>query len=253
MNRIELKSTTPKMKGKFGQPLQNPLVVRSLYKNGNGQSAPVSKIPIHFSFLRGAGDLLQKAASDEFGEARSKVLNISSKDKLQIIQAQFDFTELVNLETFPAVFKNSLDDVVLPNTRFIIEVSPLQAMIQSEEYNLGKQLDISYVEPTLKNILSDYGFTFTEEMNDADFIIELKAESKRGSQIQGIHSAFANLTIMILDLKTGSEIYKNSLQNVKGLQLNFENAGLKALENSAKALKDNIIPEILDRLQKKTK
>lgn len=148
------------------------------------------------------------------------------------------------------VFQSSFNNLPLPSTRFILNVTGPTVYIEASESNLGRKVDIPYIEPVLKNALTEYGFTFTDAMSEADIMIELKAGAKRGSEMYAMFTSYANLTISVVDLVHGDEVYKNSLQDVKGIQLNYQRAGVKALENAASKVKESILPDLIEHLWK---
>ena len=114
---------------------------------------------------------------------------------------------------------------------------------------MGNLLSIKIIEPKIKKYLTEKGYSFTDDIASADAMISINAESRQGSEIYGQYIAFVDATISITDMNTGEEIYKNSLQNKKGIQLSFEKAGLKAYQNVSLEINGNIIPEILEAMK----
>ncbi|NQT65083.1 MAG: hypothetical protein HQ554_02780, partial [FCB group bacterium] len=58
-------------------------------------------------------------------------------------------------------------------------------------------------------------------------------------------SAFVDVTVSALEMSSGEEIYKNVFNNVNGQGVNTEKAGLKAFENVAGKISDNMVPKII--------
>ena len=110
-------------------------------------------------------------------------------------------------------------------------------------------MSIKIIEPKIKKYLSDKGFSFTDDIANADAMISINAESRKGSEMYGQYVAFVDATISVTDMNSGEEIYKNSLQNKKGIQLSFEKAGIKAYQDVTKEISSNIIPEILEAMK----
>jgi hypothetical protein len=63
-------------------------------------------------------------------------------------------------------------------------------------------------------------------------------------------SSFVELTISVVDARTGEEIYKNILHDIKGLDLNYDKAGLKAFENGAEQVQTELVPKLMQFIQK---
>ncbi|WP_456442892.1 LPP20 family lipoprotein, partial [Caldithrix abyssi] len=227
LSEIKLQALHPQLKGKLGQPVSQPLTVKA-----TRDDLPVQNLPIAFAFVRGAGDLIKEAFTDARGEAHSRILRINANDNLQIVVADLAIEKSISQTNPSPLLKGITNTLVRPSTRFMINVSGLTAYIESKEVNLGRTVEIKQLEPALKNILSDNGFTFTDSPVDVDFIIKIKATARKGAEMYGLYSSFVNLTFSVIDMRSGQEIYKNVLENVKGIDLNYEKAGFKALSNA---------------------
>ncbi|MHB2152979.1 LPP20 family lipoprotein [Calditrichota bacterium GD2] len=245
LSEIKLQALNPQLKGKLGQPVSQPLTVKATRSD-----LPVQNLPIAFAFVRGAGDLIKEAFTDARGEAHSRILKINANDNLQIVVADLAIEKSISQTNLSPLLKGITNTLVRPSTRFMINVSGLTAYIESQEVNLGRTVEIKQLEPALKNILSDKGFTFSDSPVDVDFIIKIKATARKGAEMYGLYSSFVNLTFSVIDMRSGQEIYKNVLENVKGIDLNYEKAGFKALSNAAKAINEKLIPDFLRKIQK---
>ncbi|MEA3497169.1 MAG: hypothetical protein U9R42_14170, partial [Bacteroidota bacterium] len=78
-----------------------------------------------------------------------------------------------------------------------------------------------------------------------DWEIKIIAEARQGSQMSSLFTSFADLTFSVTEVETGNEIYKTNLNHVKGIDLSFEKSGMKALENIAKKVREEIIDEFM--------
>ena len=59
---------------------------------------------------------------------------------------------------------------------------------------------------------------------------------------------YVNLSISVIRIASGEEIYKGSVGDVKGIDVDYESAGLKALENAAMIIEEGLLPEVLKRI-----
>ena len=133
-----------------------------------------------------------------------------------------------------------IKNLPVPDTKFILDIQGLSAIIKASETHFGRKGNILYIEPKLKNSLTAYGFSFVKNMSKADITITLKAASRKGNEWQGFHTAYVDLTISIIDMNSGDEIFKDALQNIKGVDLNFDKAGVKAFENAGEEIAKKI-------------
>lgn len=245
--RLNLSGTPARLSAKSSQPLKEPLTVTAVFTDKSGTAHKVRGLPLDFSFVRGKGTLVNYLETNAQGMARCQVSRVASGDKLQIIQARIAIAKM-QPENFSALAQNIINNLSLPQVRFILNVSGLTVFVDASEQNLGKKVDLLIVEPRLKTAMADKGFTFTDDISKADILIDLKVASRKGAQVYNLYSAFADANISVTDLRTGSEIYKKALSNIKGIQLNFKKAGTKALQSVGDKM-EQLLPEIIKPLQ----
>ncbi len=247
LTALELNGKTTRISAKSSQALEEPLQVTALFRDKSGMAHKVSGLPLNFSFARGKGTLVNYLETNAQGVARCQVSRIGSGDKLQIIQAQVAIKQM-QPEGFSQLAQNIINNLSLPQVRFILNVSGLTVYVEASEKNLGRDTGMLVVEPRLKTAMADKGFIFTDDISKADILIDLKAASRKGAQVYNLYSAFADVTISVTDLRSGSEVYKKAFSNIKGIQLNFQKAGNKALQAAGEKM-EQLLPEIIKPLQ----
>ena len=243
LSNIELKPLKNNIEAKRNKSVKQPIKITAFYLDT--EQISISNLPILFSFKRGEGDLIKNVKTNMNGVASSKISKIISSEKMQILNAELDISKLINQDSTSLVYQNILKTFPIPSTRIILNVTGLLIFIESEEINLGKELDVLHIEPKIKESLSDKGFSFTEDMAGADIYITIKARSREGSEMFGMYSTFVDVTVSAMEMSSGEEIYKNIFNNVSGQGLNAEKAGLKAFENAAEKISENIVPKII--------
>ena len=245
LGSIAFSGKPEKSSGKMGKPLSSVLEVRASYQPESGGAQPMADLPVRFTFKRGSGELLELVRTNSRGFARCRVARITSREPLQIVTAAADLNPLVTLDSTNAVIQGIIDGFAVPSQRFILEVQGLTAFIDSKERNFGKALEVPHLEPTLKNVLGDEGFSFVDNMSEADMVITVEADSRKGSEVYGQYVAYVDVSVSVLDMNSGEEIYKNKLSDIKGIHLDYERAGLKAYENAGEQLVETVVPSIV--------
>ncbi len=66
----------------------------------------------------------------------------------------------------------------------------------------------------------------------------------------GMYSSFVDVSIFVYDNTSGNELYKRSLHNIKGIDLNFDKAGRKAFTNTGKQVRNEIVSDLLATIQR---
>ncbi|MEJ2055988.1 MAG: hypothetical protein P8X42_18905, partial [Calditrichaceae bacterium] len=243
LSNISLEASNARLSGTVGRPVAAALTVKAAYADGK----PVQNLPLYFQFIKGKGDILHQAQTNADGMANSRVTNIESTDKLQIIIVKvFPITEVISRE-HPLTAK-LINNLTCPSARYLMDVSGITCFMEATERIADNTPAMYYVEPKLKKYLTDKGFTFTDNMADADILIKLEAVARNGAQVYNLYSSFADLNISVTNLDTGQEVYKNSFSGIKGIQLDYEKAGIEALKNAGKKI-DEISAELISKLQ----
>lgn len=119
--------------------------------------------------------------------------------------------------------------------------------IAVSEKNLGQDLGTGRLASPLRDELSEAGFSFTNEPSKADFVISIEANTKEGGTSQGFHVAFLDMK-WTLTAKSGTVLLQNSEGNIKGLQLNFEAAGLEAYKKGITKIEKEVAETIVNTI-----
>jgi hypothetical protein len=246
LSSVELKSKNSKFDAQLGKPLRTPLEVMVI---NSVSSAPIQNFPIRFSFIRGSGDIVSSARSDKNGTASTQIAKVTSSEKLQLIKAEADPSAFLGA-TGSRLIATLMKRFTLPFVRFTMNVVSLTIAFETEESLLGNPLKLPRIEPLLKNTLSMEGFSFVDDPSKANILISVKANGRDGGSYSGLHSVYVDANISVTDLNSGEEIYKTSYNNVKGVSVSTEKAGMKAYDEIAVDLQKKVIPVILEQLKK---
>ncbi len=231
LSNIKLKALSPMVKAKKGLALSKPLEVKVLYVEGQ-KEFPVANLPLNFFFVRGKGQLLSNVTSDRKGIAACTVSEITSDDKNQIINVKLDMAELTKGHQAP------LQNLTIPETRFILSISALTAYIESHEENMGKELSMLKIEPKLKEALGEKGFSFMNDVSQADFLIKIEARTWEAVSLLSTTMVKAEVNVSVMNLRTGEEVYKDGFSTFPGVGFKSDQAGMAALDFAARKMKD---------------
>lgn len=241
---LELQTISPNRKAKVGQSLKKPLQVKALY---NG-TRPIANLPLTFEFIRGKGSLIRQAITDRNGIGQSRVNKITATDRIQIIQVKPNLKSSLGSGASKLI-QNIVDNFTIPSTKFVLDISGLTAYLDVSEKPIEGTASVLYIEPKLKNALTTYGFDFTKDISKADLMIKLAAAARKGTVMHDLYVAWVDMNLSIVDLSSGKEIYKNSFSNIKGINLDYAKASVKAFENAAKEV-EKILPGVVKQIQK---
>jgi len=236
LSTISIKPLQPETAATIGKGLDEPILFKALYLQ-----TPIANLPLHFSFLKGEGELIEYDKSAVSGLASCRISNILSAEKIQVIKAELAMDKLVTQNELNPIIKDIIKGLSIPSANVLLNVSGPQVFIESTELNFGDPLDVNYIEPKLKEKLSENGYSFVDMKSDADYVMIIEAQSRKGSTIYNMCSAYVDVTISVMDMSTYEEIYKNTFSNVKGINTDMDKAGLAAFDNAAKKISVEII------------
>ncbi len=236
LSTISLKPVEPEIDATIGRGLDDPILFKSLYLQ-----APIANLPLFFSFIKGEGELIDSDKTGINSIAPCRISNILSADKMQVIKAQLAVDKLISQDEVNPIIQDIIKSLTIPSANVILNVSGPQVFIESAELNFGNPLEVNYIEPKLKEKLSGYGYSFVDMKSDADYVIMIDAQSRKGSTVYQMCSAFVDVTVSVMDMSTYEEIYKNTFSNVKGINTDMDKAGLAAFDNAAKQISSEII------------
>jgi hypothetical protein len=238
LERIQIVSQTIGVSGKSGLGLDKDLVA-SVTLDGK----EIEGIPVRFFNNNGNVEYCS-TITDKSGKAACKVKKISGEYQNQIIIAEIDLDEFLTTDTTEYV-KNVLQNKELPKASFKVIVKPSTIHIQADENNFGKSLDVKLIEPQIKESLASKGFDFSDSPGGTDYVIKIRASSRKGGYFGGVCFAYVDVTISVYDNNLGKEIYKESINNVKGGGGTFDQAGGKAYYEASEDVKDKVVEILL--------
>ncbi len=229
---------------KLGQPITEKLSV--LARGNTGQ--PLIGLPLKVQFTQGAGEALGTVKTDPEGLGLLQVTNITAPLKLQVLKISVDVEGLIS-EVKSPVLTGIMNSIPPTSTRIVLNVVNPSIYLESSELFDGKKLKQLQMEPRIKNHFIGEGFQFVDNPQDADWQVTLQATATRGTEYSGMYTTFADVSLSVIDRKSGSEIYKNSLSRVKGIDLSYENAANKSLNTAADNIIVIILPEVFTSLK----
>jgi hydroxymethylpyrimidine/phosphomethylpyrimidine kinase len=81
----------------------------------------------------------------------------------------------------------------------------------------------------------------------ADYVIQISANSTEGGTSQGFVVAFLEMSITITN-RAGDKVFQESINNIKGLQLNKDAASIEAYKKGKQRIEEQMISSILESI-----
>lgn len=242
INAIELTSDLDKIMLDAGNKFSSNVNVTAIYKG-----SPVSALQLEYTYDNGRYRNTIPGRTDASGVLRVRI------DDADLTNASNQFEVVVDANDLkPGDLDRKLIDPLLEGIRSRTLVLPIEAELPGvwfnvSESNLGEALGTERLADPLREKLGEKGFNFTTSPEAADFLITLEADTRQGGTSQGFHVAYLDLKYTVRD-REGRTLLQSSENNIKGLQLNFEAAGLEAYKKAVKRIEREISDNILDAI-----
>jgi hypothetical protein len=245
---VELKSKTHLPNGIVGKPLKEPFEVKARYRLGN---EPVPYLPLYLQLDNGRIEGTQLTETDQTGVASLTISRIVEKSPVQNIRVLVNIHSIIKTDSLSQTLQNMLFSLDAPSTTIRLNVIPIKVFMQSEEQNLGKPLQASYLDAALKKQMIDDGATFVDAKEQADYVMKIVANTVPQGAIWGnMRTATLNLTLSVIDNTNRVEIYKDGLRDIKGFQTTDENAGIDAYRTATQQVLKNLYPSLKRELMR---
>jgi hypothetical protein len=241
LNKIILKVKNTDIVIKATQLSKTPIEVYAYTKDENGIERPAANIPVKYKFMK-SNTKIHTSNTDASGLAKCFVF-AKPKDKISMIKAEVDVAQYLNIDSTSTFYKELLSNNSVPDVQISMRVLSMTIAIETTENNLGSRMDIPILEPKMKDALGLNGFEFVQDVQSADYIIKIAANTRRGTNFQGMCFSFLDANVTIVERATGNETYKNAFTNLKGSGADHSLAGMKAYNSSAKKIIDEIVTQ----------
>ncbi|MEM9053242.1 MAG: hypothetical protein AAGC47_14410, partial [Bacteroidota bacterium] len=134
------------------------------------------------------------------------------------------------------------------STSQTISYQPPIVFIDATEKNLGSKMTGEPITAAIVASLNRKGVRFTEEQRKADVIIELESDTKETGEAQGSSTVRLELEVDVIDASKNESVYKISKSDIKGVDLTFEKAGVRAYQNFTKNIESELMRKLANDL-----
>ncbi|MBK7382126.1 MAG: LPP20 family lipoprotein [Flavobacteriales bacterium] len=215
----------------------------------DGRTRELPQLPLRIAYPGSTGPVKEMKSTDTEGRTRSTVQRVEfGKAGMEMI-VEPDPAALVSSELDKDLVKLLLAGLTIPATRTPIDVRMPRVSMKSQENNLGQPVGDAGLSAVLREELTGRGFRFVEKDADADVMLTLNCSTRAGGESSGFYTTYLDVTYVFRDRKTQEVVHEGTRQGVKGVQLNFEKAGLDAYKKAAQDLRKDLVPAILDAMQ----
>jgi hypothetical protein len=247
--RTEIIPSTKAIKIDISSSLSDPLLFKAIWHGNNGTKT-LSNLPLKVRFTKGEGVITDQIKTDNSGYASSQLVKVTSRQKLQEIQARIDLNGILEKENENHELNAMFFTVgSAPKGKIILNVDRLKAYLNFSEKIFGKNSKRQILKNNLKKELSDSFFSFTNSKDQAKVILDIKTNVTKGEIKEGrnykVYIVYLDCFFSLTDAKSGMEIFNEAIYEVKGMKpISYDYAVREAYENAVDEIHNTIIPKL---------
>ena len=236
--------------------IENPLVLNfeNKYKTTANvlatalDEAPQESVQLAYTYFGTYGIIRGKLATNADGRGEIAVVEVDKERASNSIRVFLDTETL--FEPFESDrFMQKLTETMRGTEiqKPILYMPPAIYIISNEE-NLGRKMDGTPLTSAIMTSLGRRGIRFTNSKADADLILNIDADTRKAGSAQGFNTSNLAVNIDFTDVKSGESRYSVSKNNLKGVDLDYEKAGLKAYQNLTRNIESELMRTIVNDL-----
>ncbi|HRD53983.1 MAG TPA: hypothetical protein PKY96_15190, partial [Flavobacteriales bacterium] len=232
----------------YGNGFRREVMVTATYgENGRGRDLP--QLPLRITYAGLDGAVTEQKNTDSEGRLRTSVRRVAVAQAGNDFVVRPDMDALVSKDLEPELVKALVGSLSVPQARAAITVRMPRVFMRATETNLGVAVGEAGLAPVMREELTRSGFRIVDREAEADLTLHLTCSTRSGGEANGFHTAFLDANWNFRDRKTNETVKDGVKQNVKGIQLSAEKAGIDAYKKAAQDVRKEIVPAIMNALQ----
>ncbi len=207
---------------------------------------PLVGVPLTYSYFGQYGRVKGKLSTNADGRASLPISNVDREKSNNTLSVGIDTESIFDPFQSDAFMRKLTESLRGKSIDAPIYYKPPSIYIDSTEKNLGKPLDGKPLTSAIMTSLTRRDVRFSNTRSGADLTLKLSAETEKSGESQGFSTAMLELNITLFDNLSGEKRYQVSKNNVKGVDLNFEDAGMKAYQNLTRNIESELMRKLVN-------
>lgn len=202
----------------------------------------LADIPIYFYY---SGNRIKnnELYSDHNGMVSYPLGKITSTNRREYLQANLNLVGLSKEATDDPFVSKLVAKVSGADARINMTVKRPQVFIKSAELNFNDTLSSNILAGTFKKEFLESSFQVTSSFENADYLLDISSNTAKISNSGGFYSASLDATIKFYD-KTLNLLFTHQINNLKGVQLDYEKAGRDAYQKASEQIEKLIFRQM---------
>ena len=186
--------------------------------------------------------------TDQAGKAFVEISNVSTTAKGNWLDLTIDVEAMLPPDLDKTI-ETGLVRGVKPDSRKVpIELVTPSFFIESTERVYGQPSSGTTLASALQSALVKKGMRISQSPSETDYRVTILSNTSEGGSSQGFTVAFLELSVLVINPKSGETVYKESIGSIKGLQLNRDAASIEAYKRGRERIDSEIINSLLEAI-----
>jgi len=207
-------------------------------------------VPVQYFFPTDRYMKPKKVLSNSSGIAAIEVQGIPMDARQPQLEIAIEIDALIPADLNEAICKSLLQSSLTQSLKVPITLVKPSFCIISEEKEFDNTGNQKLLAGATESFLAQKGYTIlpSHQIQKANFIIEIKANTKDAGQSSDFSSAILDLTLTLKDTETQLVKYQNNTNSIKGVQLNTRAAGSEAYKKGKVKLEEEWLKAMLQSI-----
>ena len=237
LNDIQIKPKTEDILLSLDNNFNKRLELKCTHKG-----VPLNDVKLDYMYKGERERVRSFVKSDEQGRAFIDIKNVDRDKTSQSLSVELDLENWLNDNNL--IEREILKIAGEKKMSIPIVIEKPTFFITSTEKNMGNELEMQIISNVIKNGLTKKDFRLTTDLADSDLIFQLNAYTVEAGTSFSFHVAQCNMEVRVID-NGGNIIFQKSYHDVKGLNVDYESAGIKALSNVAEQVEKYMLKELI--------
>ncbi len=224
---------------KLGKPSAKAIVVQLMNMTTDGPHEQEG-IPIQLTHNDHSEPLAVARCNSE-GLAKLFLPAIHSNEVVYTLQVGVDLAAYLDISKTSLFYSMAMRQNPVADLALDLKTQKPTICFHSREEAQGRTMEITTIEPVLKEVLAESGYHFVDTDSQADYIINIHGNTSTTSKQDGLCFAYLDVNLSVVDVARNEEIYKTHINQIKGGSSNMDKPARKAYQQAAESLKERIM------------
>lgn len=205
-------------------------------------------IPLVYEYFGEYGIIRGKTTTDANGCAEIEIDRAAKNRSDNALRIFIDTDKLFKSFVGDRFMQQLTSTMTGAETTKKITYNPPVVYLESTELNLDHHTYAATIESAIISSFAQKGIRLTTNADAADIKVILRANTKKSGSENGFFTSTLRVLVEVWDLPKGDLRYKISKDNIKGVDLNFEKAGLRSYQNFIKNIESELMRQLVSHL-----